>query len=42
MTIIILNGRLGNNMFQIAFGEMLRSEFGFKIYFVPKSKKLEN
>jgi hypothetical protein len=27
-------------MFQIAFGEMLRSEFGFKIYFVPKSKKI--
>tara|TARA_R110002020_G_scaffold214222_4_gene421213 strand:+ start:317 stop:1147 length:831 start_codon:yes stop_codon:yes gene_type:complete len=42
MTIIILNGRLGNNMFQIAFGEMLSYYHGAKVLFVPKSRNTGN
>ena len=37
---IITTGRLGNQMFQFAFGKMLERKFGRKVIFVNKEKAL--
>lgn len=40
MILLFLNGRLGNNLFQIAFGAILEKNTGRKVFFVPKSRNI--